>query len=145
MSCTTFHQGTVHGSLTDWIDPSGSTLLDYLLCLSPMYPAERWYNYYIYIRMYTCVPIYVYRTRYPFSLVNRDLTYLRTHTYVHICIHNMYVHMRRYPYYLHSYLCTYMWIGSMEFSSHRDFISSNVSTADCYLHQWYDYKECVRC
>ena len=37
------------------------------------------------------------------------------------------------------------WKGSMEFSSHRDFITPNVSAADCCLHQWYDYKECVCC
>ena len=37
------------------------------------------------------------------------------------------------------------WKGSMEFSSHRDFITPNVSAADCYLRQWYDYKECVHC
>ena len=30
-----------------------------------------------------------------------------------------------------------LWIGSMELSSHRDFILPNVLSANCYLHEWY--------
>ena len=44
------------------------------------------------------------------------------------------------------YVCIVIyWKGSMEFSSHRDFVTPNVSAADCCLRQWYDYKECVCC
>ena len=32
---------------------------------------------------------------------------------------------------------TVLWKGSMEFSSHRGFITPNVLAADCYLRQWY--------
>ena len=36
-----------------------------------------------------------------------------------------------------------LWIGSMAFSHNRYFIAPNIIAADCYLHHWYDYKECV--
>ena len=64
----------------------------------------------------------------------------------------MYVHKYRYMYANDIqfekevvWLGDILWKGSMEFSSHRGFITPNVSAADCYLRQWYDYKECVRC
>ena len=67
---------------------------------------------------------------------------IHIHTYIHkyVCMYALKVHYYRVQYKFGKWfvwLGDILWICSMENSSHENFITPNVSAADCYLCQWY--------